>query len=197
MEPDPNEVELELAVAADLPDDLDVAVVEAIVADLDEAELIEFEDSLVAIIDDGQDAEFVEDVAVVLETIIDIDPDEELADDEIEALVETFEEVVEAEAFEQLDLEQIGALGDQINAAPDEVKEVFEEAAADEMFDGTLDDYVASNSTIDNGERRTVIAVTAASTAALAMPRPTPPPAPTAGPSAPSGPSGPTRRRNR
>ena len=93
--------------------------------------------------------------------------------------------------------DQIGALGEQINEAPDEVKEVFEEAAADEMFDGTLDDYTASNSTIDNGDRRTVIAVTAASTAALAMPRTTPPPAPTAGPSAPSGPSGPTRRRNR
>lgn len=133
----------------------------------------------------------------VLETIINIAPDEELDDAEIEALVETFEEVVEAEAFEQLDLDQIGALGQQINEAPDEVKEVFEEAVADEMFDGTLDDYVASNSTIDNGDRRTVIAVTAASTAALAMPRPTPPPAPTAGPSAPSGPSGPNRRNRR
>ena len=95
MEPEPNEIELEPELAADLPDDLDVAVVEAIVADLDEIELDEFEDSLVAIIDDGLDAEFVEDVAVVLETLIDIDPNEELADEEIEALVETFEEVVE------------------------------------------------------------------------------------------------------
>ena len=74
----------------------------------------------------------------MLETLIDIDPDEELADDEIEALVETFEEVVEAEAFDQLDLDQIGALGDQVNEAPDEVKVVFEETTADEMLDGTL-----------------------------------------------------------
>ena len=105
--------------------------------------------------------------------------------------------MVDAEAFEELELDQLGALGAQINDAPNEVKAVFEEAAADEMLDGTLDDYVASNSNIDNGDRRTVIAVTAASTAALAMPRPTPPPAPTAGPSAPSGSAGPNRRRTR
>lgn len=182
MEPDPNEVELEP----------DPSVVEL----EPEPNEIELEpatvDALAMIVADA-DVHFVEDVTTVLEAITDDDLDA----DEIEALVDTFEEVVEAEAFEQLDLDQIGALGDQINSAPDEVKEVFEEAAADEMFDGTLDDYVASNSTINNGERRTVIAVTAVSTAALAMPRPTPPSAPTAGPSASSGPSGPTRRRNR
>lgn len=149
-------------------------------------------DALAVIVADA-DIDFVEDVTTVLEAITDDDLDA----DEIEAVVDTFEEVVQAEAFEQLDLDQIGALGDQINSAPNEVKAVFEEAVADEMFDGTLDDYVATNSTIDNGDRRTVIAVTAASTAALAMPRPTPPSAPTAGPSASSGPSGPTRKNRR
>ena len=149
-------------------------------------------EALTAITADA-DADFVEDVTIVLTAIT----DDDLNADEIEALVNTFEQVVQAEAFDNLDLDQIGALGDQINSAPDEVKAVFEEAAADEMFDGTLDDYIATNSTIDNGDRRTVIAVTAASTAALAMPRPTPPSAPTTGPSASSGPSGPTRKNRR
>lgn len=173
IEDEPNEVELE-------PDPNEIEL---------EPEVVE----ALAVIVDNADVEFVEDVTVVLETIA----DEELDEQEIEALVETFESVVEAEAFEELDLDQIGALGEQIDEAPDEVKEIFEEAVADEMFDGTLDDYTSSNSTIDNGDRRTVIAVTAASSAALAMPRPSPPSTPTAGPSSPSGPSGPTRRRNR
>jgi hypothetical protein len=107
------------------------------------------------------------------------------------------EAMLEQESFDDVADEQLAAIAEVLDDAPDEVKEVFEDAVADETFSGALDDFTRTDSTITNGERRTVIAVTAASTAALAMPRPTPPPAPTAGPSAPAGPSGPTRRRNR
>tara|TARA_R110000868_G_scaffold28208_1_gene106056 strand:- start:710 stop:1303 length:594 start_codon:yes stop_codon:yes gene_type:complete len=196
LEPEPNVIELEPELRAELPDDLDIEVIQAIVADLDEEELDEFEDALVAIIADA-DAEFVEDVSIVLEAIIDTDPGEELNEDEIEALVETFEDVVESDSFEELDLGQIGALGEQINDAPDEVKVVFEEAVEDDLFSGALDDYITTESEITQGERRTVIAVTAASTAALALPRPAAPTTSASGPSGPSGSGGPTRRRNR
>ncbi len=132
--------------------------------------------------------------------------DEQLADAIVEVLavepddiaVEDVEELVAQESFDEVPDQQLTAIAVAINDAPDEVKEVFEDAVADETFSGALDEFTRTDSEITNGERRTVIAVTAASTAALSMPRPTPPPpAPLAGPSAPAGPSGPTRRKTR
>lgn len=131
--------------------------------------------------------------------------DEQLADAIVEVIavepddidVAAVEAMVEQEAFSTVPDQQLTAIAQVINDAPDDVKEVFEDAVADDTFSGALDDYTRTDSTITNGERRTVIAVTAASTAALAMPRPTPPSAPLAGPSAPAGPSGPTRRKTR
>lgn len=107
------------------------------------------------------------------------------------------EALVEQESFAEVSDQQLTAIAEVIDDAPDEIKEIFEDAVADQTFSGALDDFTRTDSEITNGERRTVIAVTAASTAALSMPRPTTPPTHTPGPSTPSGPSGPTRRRNR
>lgn len=114
--------------------------------------------------------------------------------DEIE--VADVEALVDLETFDDLPDEQLGQVAVALNDAPEEAKEIFEEAVADELFDGALDSYVPVDSTIDVGDRRTVIAVTSAG-AVLAVPRPSPPPsAPTAGPG-PSAPDGPRSRRTR
>ena len=198
-EPEPQEqeeFELDREVLADLPDDLDVEALELIVIDLDDQELEEFETALVAILDEDDSGEFVEDLSEVLETIIDVDDSEELEQEEIEQLVDDLRDVVEADEFEELAGEQLGALGDQLTEAPDEVKEVFEDAVADSLFDGDLDSYVPVDSTIPVEDRRTVIAVTSAG-AVLAVPRPTSTPTGPAAGSAPSGPAGPRNRRSR
>lgn len=128
-------------------------------------------------------------LAEAIVDVIAVEPDDiEIAD------VET---MVTQESFADVSDQQLTAIADVIDESSDEVKEVFQDAVADATFDGALDGFTRTDSNITNGERRTVIAVTAASTAALSMPRPTPPPTSTAGPSAASGPSGPTRRRNR
>lgn len=132
-------------------------------------------------------------------------PDEELAAAIVDVIavephdvaVADVEAMVKQESFSEVSDQQLAAIADVLNDAPDDAKEVFQDAVAEDTFSGALDGFTRTDSQITNGERRTVIAVTAASTAALAMPRPTPPPAPTAGPASPSGPSGPTRRRNR
>jgi len=105
--------------------------------------------------------------------------------------------MVAQETFDDLPAQQLTAVAAAINDAPDEVKAVFEEAVEEDLFSGALDDYTTTDSEITQGERRTVIAVTAASTAALALPRPAAPTTSASGPSGPSGSSGPTRRRNR
>lgn len=129
-----------------------------------------------------------EQLAEAIVDVIGVEPDE--------IKIEDVETMVEQESFADVSDQQLTAIAEVIDDAPDDVKQVFQDATEEDTFSGALDDFTRTDSEITNGERRTVIAVTAASTAALAMPRPTPPTS-TAGPSAPSGPSGPTRRKTR
>lgn len=99
-----------------------------------------------------------------------------------EIAVEDVQELVEQPAFDDLEPVQLAAVAAAINDAPVEAKEVFEDAAADDMFSPALADYTRSDSRISQEDRRTVVAVTAAG-AVLAVPRSaTPIPSPTGSP---------------
>ena len=66
---------------------------------------------------------------------------------------------------------QLAAVAAAITDAPDEAKQVFEAAAADDMFSPALADYTRTDSTITQAERQLVVVVTAAGSV-LALPRP-------------------------
>jgi len=83
-------------------------------------------------------------------------------------------ELVEQPTFDDLPQEQLQAVAEAITDADDDAKRVFEDAAADEMFSPALSSYTRSDSRIDQGDRRTVVAVVAAGSA-LAVPRPASP----------------------
>jgi len=91
-----------------------------------------------------------------------------------EIAVEDVQELVEQPAFDELEPVQLAAVAAAINDAPVEAKEVFEDAAANDMFSPALADYTRSDSRINQEDRRTVVAVTAAG-AVLAVPRTTTP----------------------
>tara|TARA_R110002012_G_scaffold168079_3_gene331475 strand:- start:936 stop:1235 length:300 start_codon:yes stop_codon:yes gene_type:complete len=93
------------------------------------------------------------------------------------------QELVEQPSFDDLKPVQLAAVAAAINDAPVDAKEVFEDAAADDMFSPALADYTRSDSTIPQSERKTVVAVVAAG-AVLAVPRSaTPTTSPTGSPS--------------
>jgi hypothetical protein len=68
-----------------------------------------------------------------------------------------------------LDEEQQAALVQAVQSAPTEVREAFEEEV--DIFKEGLDDYVPVGSTIPVGQRRTIVAIGAAITAAGAATR--------------------------
>lgn len=82
--------------------------------------------------------------------------------------------MVEQETFDDLPDEQLAAVAAAITDAPDEAKQVFEAAAADDMFSPALADYTRTDSTITQAERQLVVVVTAAGSV-LALPRPSAP----------------------
>jgi hypothetical protein len=100
-----------------------------------------------------------------------------------EQAADVFDAVVVAEVSQEEGAEIVEALA---NAGTD-VKESFEEEI--NVFAGVFDEYVALGSVIDVGDRRTVIAVGAA-TAVLGAIGASGATAPSSGPSAPSGGSG-------
>ena len=89
--------------------------------------------------------------------------------------------MVEQPTFDELEPVQLAAVAAAINDAPVEAKKVFEDAAADDMFSPALAGYTRSDSRINQEDRRTVVAVTAAG-AVLAVPRTTTPTPSTTGP---------------
>ena len=89
---------------------------------------------------------------------------EEIAVDDVRALVEQ-------PTFDNLEPAQLAAVAAAITDAPVDAKQVFEDAAADDMFSPALADYTRSDSRIPQGERKTVVAVVAAGSV-LAVPRP-------------------------
>ena len=130
-----------------------------------------------------------EDLRDAIVEVVAVEPEDIAAED--------VAEMVALEEFDELPDEQLGQVAVALNDAPEEAKEIFEEAVADELFDGALDSYVPVDSTIDVEDRRTVIAVTSAG-AVLAVPRPSPPPpSPTTAGPGPSAPDGPRSRRSR
>jgi hypothetical protein len=68
-----------------------------------------------------------------------------------------------------LDDEQEAALIEAVQAAPEEVRQAFEQQV--DIFKEGLDDYVPVGSTIPVGQRRTIVAIGAAITAAGAATR--------------------------
>tara|TARA_R110002020_G_scaffold474377_1_gene705533 strand:- start:5038 stop:5418 length:381 start_codon:yes stop_codon:yes gene_type:complete len=104
---------------------------------------------------------------------------------------EDVRELVEQPTFDELEPLQLAAVAAAITDAPDEAKQVFEAAAADDMFSPALADYTRTDSTITQSERQLVVVVTAAGSV-LALPRPS-------APTASTGPTGPSRTgpRNR
>ena len=68
-----------------------------------------------------------------------------------------------------LDEEQEAALIEAVQAAPEEVRQAFEQQV--DIFKEGLDDYVPVGSTIPVGQRRTIVAIGAAITAAGAATR--------------------------
>lgn len=84
---------------------------------------------------------------------------EELTDEQVSELIDTIDP-------EQLTEEQAEALSAALSDAPDDVKQEFE--AQINVFGGQFDSYVPTGSTISVGERRVVVAATAAVFAAPA-----------------------------
>ena len=80
-------------------------------------------------------------------------------------------ELVEQPTFDELPQEQLQAVAVAVNEADDAAKQVFEQAAADDMFSPALSSYTRTDSRINQEDRRTVVAVVAAGSA-LAVPRP-------------------------
>ena len=143
----------------------------------------------------------------------DDDPDLELAEVDIEDLIqdeEQLEELIEeletddvleeilednTDFFEEAEDEEIAQIFEKapeiFNDAPAEVKEEFEEEV--NVFSGAFDDYEAEGQNVTVGERRTIVAATAVVSAVAIQARPAPTPV-MSGPA--SGPStGPARRR--
>ena len=96
--------------------------------------------------------------------------------------VEVVQELVQQSSFDDLPQEQLQAVAEAINDADDDAKQVFEQAAADDMFSPALSSYTRSDSRINQEDRRTVVAVVAAGSA-LAVPRPASPATSLTGPS--------------
>lgn len=96
--------------------------------------------------------------------------------------VEVVQELVQQSSFDDLPQEQLQAVAEAINDADDDAKQVFEQAAADDMFSPALSSYTRSDSRINQEDRRTVVAVVAAGSA-LAVPRPASPATSFTGPS--------------
>jgi hypothetical protein len=93
-------------------------------------------------------------------------------------------EVFSAVVVDDVSSEQGEAIAEALIAAPSEVKESFEEEI--NVFDGVFDTYVALGSSIDVGDRRTLVAAGAAVAAVGAAASA----APSTGPTGPSGGSG-------
>tara|TARA_Y100000114_G_scaffold105378_1_gene98656 strand:- start:1536 stop:1979 length:444 start_codon:yes stop_codon:yes gene_type:complete len=106
-------------------------------------------------------------------------PDEALAEAVVEVIAAEPEditaadvlELVEQPTFDELPQEQLQAVAVAINDADKDAKQVFEQAAADDMFSPALSSYTRTDSRINQEDRRTVVAVVAAGSA-LAVPRP-------------------------
>lgn len=95
--------------------------------------------------------------------------------------VEVVQELVQQSSFDDLPQEQLQAVAEAINDADDDAKQVFEQAAAEDMFSPALSSYTRSDSRINQEDRRTVVAVVAAGSA-LAVPRPASTPTSLTGP---------------
>jgi len=125
-------------------------------------------------------------------------PDEALADAVVDVIAAEPEEItaadvlqlVEQPTFDELPQEQLQAVAVAVNEADDDAKQVFEQAAADDMFSPALSQYQRSDSRINQEDRRTVVAVVAAGSA-LVVPRPASTTATIAAPT-----NRPTNRRN-
>ena len=124
------------------------------------------------------------------ETLVEILQIENAAEEFLEEVIEDNPDFFEESSEEEL--EQVFIAAPEIfNAAPNEVKEEFEEEI--NIFAGGFEDYQAEDSTITVAERRVVVTATAISAVAAARPMVRPSSAPTAG-----GPSVPQKgRRNR
>jgi hypothetical protein len=103
--------------------------------------------------------------------------EDELSDTEAESLaqservLESIDEDQAVEIFAAIELDGLtdaeGAeIVDAVQDADDDVRGAFEDEL--NIFEGQFDEYVALNSKIDVGERRTVVAVSVVSTAAVA-----------------------------
>jgi len=93
---------------------------------------------------------------------------------QIIAAVQELDATQAEEVFAELDVaaldeEQEAALIEAVQAAPEEVREAFEQQV--DIFKEGLDDYVPVGSTIPVGQRRTIVAIGAAITAAGAATR--------------------------
>ena len=155
-------------------EDLSASVAE-ILSDLDSTEVVGIIDSIIeAVVADKPVDELTDEdkekivavVAAVIESGITEDVAEQLASNPaVLASVETSQ----AEAvFEQVDAgaltdEVAEAIVDAVQDAPSDIREVFEDVV--DLFQGAFDEYTMLGSTINVGQRRTVVAVTALTTA--------------------------------
>ena len=90
------------------------------------------------------------------------------------AAVQNLDAEQAAEVFAELDIttltdEEQAALIEAVQAAPQEIRGAFEEQV--DIFKEGLDDYIPIGSTIPVGQRRTIVAIGAAITAAGASTR--------------------------
>lgn len=103
-----------------------------------------------------------EDVTVDdLDAVLDPTIAEELSSEQVDAIIDVIEAVVE-----NLNDTELLALAETLSAAPESVKEAFE--AQIDVFSGKFDTYVPSGSTVSVGKRRAINAVVATVMAAPA-----------------------------
>jgi hypothetical protein len=86
---------------------------------------------------------------------------EEMSIDDAEAIIESID-------FEELTDEQTAQIVEALNEAPDEVKQTFEQEV--NVYSGQFDNYVPSGSVVSVGQRRVVVAVSAATMIAAPAP---------------------------
>lgn len=180
-----------------LPDDASVEaeeIVDAIVETESTEELIDAVSEVLADLNDEEIAEVIQEVlsAITVDTSV-----EELTDEDKEKIVAVVAAVIEAgvseevaetlasnaavlesvttdqaeAVFEQVDAgaiteEVAEAIVEAVQEAPSDVREVFEDVV--DLFQGAFDEYTMLGSTINVGQRRTVVAVTALTTAVAA-----------------------------